>query len=125
MIEVRDLIGSPYLAHGRGVGGYDCFGLAIEACKRFGKVLPDLWYSDTDRAGNSEIISPARVECGLVATIAPKSGDILLLRVGGLPSHIGVALGDGNFIHCTQRSGVIVESIASWRKRIEGYYTWP
>ena len=39
-----DLIGVPYKERGRGLGGMDCYGLAIECCARMGKRLRDVWY---------------------------------------------------------------------------------
>lgn len=39
-----DLINKPYKVHGRGPGGYDCYGLVIECCRRAGTPLLDLWY---------------------------------------------------------------------------------
>lgn len=46
MINVFDLIGLPYQENGRGPEGYDCYGLAIEVEKRFGKKLRDAVYEN-------------------------------------------------------------------------------
>lgn len=123
MIEIRDLIGKPYKVHGRGPDSYDCYGLAIEACKRFGKILPDAIYSETDRIQNAHLIDSQKPSIQAIRVEKPSAGVVVALKVGGVASHIGVCLGDGNFIHC-EKNGVRVETLASWNRRTEGFYTW-
>lgn len=43
-MKYDDLINAPYKVHGRGNGGYDCYGLVIECCKRSGTPLRDMYY---------------------------------------------------------------------------------
>ena len=41
MIYYNDLLGAKYKPHGRGDGGYDCYGLVLECCRRAGTPLKD------------------------------------------------------------------------------------
>ena len=41
MIYYNDLLGAKYKPHGRGDGGYDCYGLVKECCRRAGTPLKD------------------------------------------------------------------------------------
>ena len=41
MIYYNDLLGAKYKPHGRGDGGYDCYGLVLECCRRAGTPIKD------------------------------------------------------------------------------------
>ena len=41
MIYYNDLLGAKYKPHGRGDGGFDCYGLVLECCKRAGTPIKD------------------------------------------------------------------------------------
>lgn len=41
MIYYNDLLGAKYKPHGRGDGGFDCYGLVLECCKRSGTPIKD------------------------------------------------------------------------------------
>ena len=48
------------------------------------------------------------------------SGDMLGFKIDGCVHHCGVMLGEGRFIHCWQRNGVMISNIhdATYRRRI-------
>lgn len=121
MIEIEDLLGKPYKAHGRGEGGYDCYGLVIEVEKRFGHELPDLFYEyNGENAG--ELVDGNYLEiakkCGAVEVKEPEEGDVLIFENKDKQgSHIGVYLGERKFIHCNMR-GVNVVNIDRF------FYKW-
>lgn len=125
MIEIRDLIGKPYAPHGRGPDYYDCYGAAIEACWWFGKRLLDKAIKAIDSLSNASLIDDMKATLHATRIEQPVAGAVVVLRVAGLPCHIGVCLGDGNFIHAMKDLGVHVDSLSSWKHRIEGFYTWP
>lgn len=125
MIEIRDLIGKPYAPHGRGPDFFDCYGLAIEVCRRFGKRLQDKASKETDVLSNKSLITDMKATIHASKQHLPTAGSVVVLRVVGHPCHIGVCLGDGNFIHAMKDLGVHVDSLSSWKHRIEGFYTWP
>lgn len=124
MIELRDLIGKPYIVHGRGPEAYDCYGLVLEVAHRYGKSLPDAFYESTSREFNADLIDTTKPTIKAQRIDTPIEGAVVVITVGKEPNHVGVCLGDGNFIHCG-KYGVRVETLASVSKRIEGFYTWP
>lgn len=123
MIEIHDLIGKPYKTHGRGPDAFDCYGLVIEVEKRLGRSLPDYFYTETGKDFNSRLIDETKPTIGARRVESPSLGDVIVLRSGERPTHVGVCLGDGNFIHCGKH-GVRVETVSSWTKRTEGFYRW-
>lgn len=54
----------------------------------------------------------------------PKFGDIILLKVQGLPCHLGIYLWDDRIMHTTVKTGCIVDMLDQWKGRIEGYYRY-
>ena len=124
MIEVRDLIGKPYAPHGRGPDSFDCYGVGIEACRRFGRRLIDLYSPANSLLTEDELVDDAISAIGAYRIEKPIEGAVVLLRVPA-GCHIGVCLGRGDFIHATRDKGVQVETLSSWRKRTEGFYLWP
>lgn len=52
----------------------------------------------------------------------PKFGDIILVKLYGIESHIAVYLGNGKMLHTTRGAGSIVDRVARWEKMIVGFY---
>lgn len=124
MIQIRDLIGKPYKVHGRGPEAYDCYGLVIEVSRRFGRLLPDLFYEKTGVEINAKLIGSGKSAITAYKIPEPVEGAVVVLIIKGKPHHVGVCIGDGNFIHATEDTGVRVDSLASYRSKIEGFYLW-
>jgi hypothetical protein len=98
----RQARGRPYLWGGSDENGFDCSGLIQHAYAQAGIALARRSV-DQARAG---VAVDRRVEL-----LAP--GDILTFaEAGGQVSHVGLYLGDGEFIHSTNR-GVMVSAISS------------
>jgi cell wall-associated NlpC family hydrolase len=123
MIYIRDLIGKPYKRRGRGPESYDCYGLAIEVCKRFGKILEDSFYDELSAETENRLIDDKKSSLNAIRTEHPFPGSIIEILVSGIPRHIGVYLESGKFIHVT-KIGVHVSDVSAWKSKIEGYYTW-
>lgn len=109
MIEVSDLIGTPFKMFGRTKEGLDCYGLVIEVEKRFGKIIPDFMFDCKEFQ---------RVENSIPHINVKKSdyiaeGMILQFRTFDGRLHVGVALDKKTFIHATETQGVRISSIAS------------
>jgi len=122
MIIVKDLVGIPYKAHGRDPAGMDCYGIAIEVLHRIGKNLPDVFYPDTDIESNENILKILKEAIPSALIEKPEEGAIVEILVMGQPSHIGVCLGDGTFIHALKKIGVVIEPLSRYKHRIKGYY---
>ena len=97
-------VGAVYRYGGASPAGFDCSGLVHYAFRRAGKNVPrttgQLWHS-----------------AGVVAYDDLQAGDLLFFRFDGKMSHVGIYVGDEQFVHApsTGRS-VSVESLE------EGYY---
>lgn len=102
------MLGTPYRYGGASPGGFDCSGLVYYSYHRAGYKVPrtsQLQYQDS---------LP-------VKSTHAREGDLLFFRIEGKVSHVGVYLGNRQFIHAPS-SGKRV-SIASldnpyWRQRL-------
>jgi hypothetical protein len=95
-------LGRPYLWGGADENGFDCSGLIQHAYAQAGIALPRRSV-DQARAG---VAVDRRVEL-----LVP--GDVLTFsEAGGQVSHVGLFLGDGEFIHSANR-GVMVSAFSS------------
>lgn len=118
MIEINDLIGQPYKDHGRGNGGYDCYGLAIEAARRFGYQLNDVVYENHD----IELSDKNKPTLNVSPIKEPRAGAIIEMETccgNGAELHIGICLNEREFIHMT-RNGCRINQIGAIKVR--GYY---
>ncbi len=122
MIPVKDLVGIPYRHHGRDSAGMDCYGLVIEVLKRIGKNLPDVFYPDTEIETNKTILKNLEEIIPNTKLEKPEEGAVVEILVMGQPSHAGVCLGDGTFIHSIKSCGVVIEKILRYRHKIKGFY---
>jgi hypothetical protein len=123
MMEIKDLVGVPYVRHGRDLNGLDCYGCAILAERIItGKELKDVFYenpTDEQKAGIMKILEEGIPHTRLDG---PEKGAVAEIFVLGQPFHVGVCLGDGTFIHAMEKIGVIIEPLWRYRHRIKGYY---
>lgn len=60
-----------------------------------------------------------------VRTDTPKFGDIILLRVRGLESHIAIYLSPTQILHSTSKTGCVIDRFDKWSKLVNGFYTIP
>ncbi len=115
MINVSDLIGVPYKDNGRTLEGLDCYGLAIEVERRFGKELRDAVYDNYD-IELSQKWAP-------LLNVRPvdfiKAGALLEIHIKDR-IHIAVALDSVRMIHATVNQGVRISKIAAYK--IAGIY---
>jgi len=79
-------VGIPYRYGGKTPSGFDCSGLVQYSYSKAGKFVPrttgQLWSA----------LQP-------VATAEMKPGDVLFFRIKGKMSHVGLYLGDSQFVH--------------------------
>ena len=104
----------------------DCYDL----CKLFyinelDTELPDQSYlNNRDELEMSKVVSECKDEFQKVTD--PKFGDLVLLRVWGMPAHVGIYVDEKRILHTQDKIGSMIENIAPrWVNRIEGYYRWP
>ena len=119
--EIKKLIGCKYKVHGRSIEeGFDCYGIDIEVFKIHGMILPDVDYDNPEQYEDVFIEMLNKVSYKKVDF--PTELCIIVFKVRGEPTHTGVYLGSGLFIHSTKNYGVTVEPLHRWENRVEGYY---
>lgn len=122
MIDCSDLIGKKYKPHGRGKDAYDCYGLAIEVEKRLGNDIPEFDYKYSGMKVFEERFET--VKDHLIKIDVPIEGALLMFNVSfDYKNHIGVYLGDGQFIHCN-KYGVHLDNLEFYRENLKGIYIW-
>lgn len=52
----------------------------------------------------------------------PQTGDLILFKIRGVESHIGVVVSRGKFLHSSVMTGSVIDSTARWSNQIAGYY---
>jgi cell wall-associated NlpC family hydrolase len=120
--DIKDLIGIPYCAHGRDKTGMDCYALAIEIFRRSGITLPDIYYSDTEIETNKRIMESLESTIPNIRLDKPELLCIIEFNVLGEPAHIGIYIGNNEFIHASRKAGVVIDKLWRWEKRVKGYY---
>ena len=129
MIDVSDLIGVPFVNHGRDIhDGLDCYGLVMEVFRRYGKHIPEYnadWDDDEKISGivHEQTKSTTWRSCAMPLPVPC----VVALRYGtppGVINHTGVYIGNGKFMHTRAKIGVCIERLESpaWHHLIEGFY---
>ena len=120
-------IGLPYKDNGRDTTGIDCWGLArLYYSQELNIDLPSYSteYNGDTSENIKELISQHKESWTKVDV--PEAGDLVLFNIYGEPTHIGICLGDNNFLHSRDGKDSVVESLSSqqWDKRIAGFYKY-
>jgi len=122
-MNIRKYVGCKYAPHGRNPEtGLDCYGLAICIYRDMGITLPDYVYINTEKETNKRVMESLESTIPNEKLDEPESGCIIEFNVLGEPSHIGIYIGNGDFIHASRKTGVVVEKLFSWKKRVKGFY---
>lgn len=110
---------------------YNCAALVVKVAReRLGLEIPlhvsectdPMDREEVDALIRGEVVKRwVRVDAGREA-----DGDVVLFRMGGLPVHIGLLIGDGRFLHVLPGREACVERLdsISWRSRLVGVYRW-
>ena len=125
-IDFNDLIAKPFEYGGRGPDKYDCFGLVLEAYRRFGIAIPDYSISSYACEIISNKIDSEKSNSCWYELSAPEVPCVVLIKAHFyFTQHFGVYIGFGKFLHI-QDYGVCISRINTpiWNKRIKGYYQY-
>jgi hypothetical protein len=126
-MTIDKYIGLPYKDNGRDTSGIDCWGLArLYYSQELNIDLPS--YSTEYNGDTSENIKEliSQNKENWTKTEVPEVGDLVLFNIYGEPTHIGICVGDNNFLHSRDGKDSVIESLSSqqWDKRIAGFYKY-
>ena len=103
---------------------YDCYELIQLFYKNLFNInLETLYLTRPDKQTTNKFIEDEKTEW--LEVQEPKFGDIILIRINGLPCHVGIYINDSVFLHSRQKTGSCLERVNVWKNRIVGYYRWP
>lgn len=119
-------IGIPYKSGGRDREGIDCWGLARLVYKEEYSIdLPSFSsYAENDTDRINELITQYKEGWTETKEIVP--GTLVLLRIRGSNTHIGIAISSTQFLHAREGQDSSIESFSNshWNKRISGYFKY-
>ncbi len=115
MKDISNLIGVPY-------SKLNCWGLIVEFyMQEFGWKL-EKYYEVHDPAKN-EVCSLIKAnKKDFVRVDVPRYGDIVVLRVLGIESHLAVVVGDNLILHTQKKTGSVIDKLSRWKNLVAGYY---
>jgi len=115
--DYSKLIGIPYKT-------LDCWGVVREFYKIVFNLELKQYYGEVpetrDMARN--IVYASMKDFKEVSSDKREFGDILLIKLFGVESHIAVYIGAGKILHTSKHSGCLIENVARWEKLIVGTY---
>ena len=129
MIYYTDLIGIPFVSHGRDAKkGLDCYGLLKELYFRKNIKLEEYYIDAFDSITiNKEIMKNKKRIDKWEKVTEPHELDVICFKFNcDVVNHVGCYIGDGKFIHTRQKIGVNVDNINSpaWKRRIDSIYKY-
>lgn len=102
--------GTPYRYGGENSNGIDCSAFTQ-------RVFRDFFNTDLPRNTRSQLTEGAGVRRRSIQT-----GDLIFFKTGRKSLHVGISMGNGNFLHASQSSGVMVSNLGEqyWAVRYLG-----
>ena len=101
-------MGTPYLWGGTTTNGFDCSGFTSYVFAKIGISMP--------RTAAAQYASSTKVS-------NPQPGDLVFFSSGGSITHVGIYVGNGQFIGSQSSTGVAYTSVSSsyWGPKLVGY----
>ena len=101
-------LGVPYVFGGTSTSGFDCSGFVQHVFAMLGVALPRT--------------ADAQYDVGKPAVGGPRAGDLVFFDTYGGVSHVGIYLGNGQFVHASSSHGVMVSNLSDeyWSARYVG-----
>jgi cell wall-associated NlpC family hydrolase len=109
------LIGTPYEKR-------DCWGIVVDFYREVLGIELKSYYTDIPKSRDSAkaLVYSSMGDFEEVKT--PEFGDIILIKLYDIESHIAVYLGEEKMLHTTLHSGCVIERVSRWKHLIVGFY---
>ena len=119
-------IGLPYNFRGRSVDGIDCLGLVqLFYREEFGIELPEYLYGDEFKTDEcAEAIKIGEFDGNWQRVDDAQYADLLVYRVMGQPTHVGLDVCNGLMLHAFQGRNSCLEPMEVWSHRLMGRFRW-
>lgn len=106
--DALHFLGVPYVFGGTTASGFDCSGFVQHVFAMLGVDLPRT--------------ADAQYDAGHPAVGGPRAGDLVFFDTYGGVSHVGIYLGNGQFVHASSSRGVMVSRLSDeyWAARYVG-----
>lgn len=109
------LVGIPYRK-------MNCWDLCVKFYQLvFGLNLQRYYESDPESRDETKSLIQSHVG-DFVKVDDPQFGDLILIKMYGIESHIAIYLGNGQMFHSSILTGSVIDRLAKWEKVITGYY---
>ena len=123
---INTILAKPYLAFARGPESFDCWGLCYYLLKQRGYDVPEMPIDPADKARVYVEFMAASKSGEWIQEEWPDNDCVVLMGRRTAPTHCGMYQ-NGRVVHCTESTGVIIETVAQLRARglnIKGFYKW-
>lgn len=130
-VNYDDLIGVPYLDHGRTTAGLDCWGLVLLVYARLGLTVPDVFAGQDQRTVRERQEDQPALDW--IASLfgawrrvpQPEPGCAVAIgNVEGAAVHVGVIVEPFRMLHALRKTGVVLSRVdhAPWAEKVLGFY---
>lgn len=121
----------PFKEKGRSLDGFDCWGLFKHIYKNDHPdqiILPgyeELYDNTNQREELSDVIFD-QTQKHWVEYDAGNEFDAIILRMRGVPMHVGIVTKPGFMLHCVQGVGTVHETYdgTRWKNKVLGFYRY-